>query len=846
MSQLKQTICLNMIVRNEARVIERCLNSVKKFIDYWVIVDTGSTDGSQQLIRQSLRNVPGELIERPWVDFAHNRSEALEFTRGKSDYVFVIDADELLVVDDGFTFPQLTHDAYYLKISSNPITFWRAQLIRNMPGWRYESAIHEYLSGPVTAVYERLHGLWIDSRNDGWRAAQPGVYQKDAEQLLRAHKEAPNDSRILFHLGQSYVAAGNPESALEYYQQCAAISFWPEEKWIALFQIAEIKQRLQREWPEVLAAYLDAYQYRPTRAEPLYKIAFHYRWAMSYHLAHMFLQQAVTIPYPQDDVLYVEERLYRYVIKMALATCCYQLGQYEAGLRYCDELLQDPRSMPQNIYEQILINRQECAKKVAEVYAQSEASQPTIKVFIPFSNSGHQLDNCVERLLDQTCVPFEMVFIDLGAADGSDQKIPVEDSRVTLVRRSETENFWSFVARHSDANDVVLLLDRGGWLVSSDSLAQLQQCFADPSCLVTYGQFQYCDGSSGIASPIGNIDSEDLLIEDWRCTYPLAFRGSLLHQIVREDPELADSHPALARKLFAAAGTGGVRFNPMPICVYDTDRTPRNGAHAAAVSKQTKPKISCLTVTLNRLVLLKEAIQCYCRQTYSNRELIIVTDGTPRYQQAISDYLRWLGRDDIRLIPVEKQTLGALRNGSLDAATGDIVCQWDDDDLNHPQRLERQFEHLSAAKAHACCFTDQLQFFFAERSLFWSDWCNCDTEGVEQLIPGTMMTHRDARFRYPETTEVASAGEDSVLLQQIAKNASVAPFQDAGFLNIYSYHGKNVFSEVHHRRITFLAGRSVDSLRIRESVLRDALRHYRLPEPYRVIARDGKVMFVQN
>jgi len=109
-----------------------------------------------------------------------------------------------------------------------------------------------------------------------------------------------------------------------------------------------------------------------------------------------------------------------------------------------------------------------------------------------------------------------------------------------------------------------------------------------------------------------------------------------------------------------------------------------------------------------------------------------------------------------------------------------------------------------------------------------------------------MMTHRDARFRYPETTQLASAGEDSVLLQQIAKNGSVAPFQDAGFLNIYSYHGKNVFSEIHHRRITFLAGRSLDSLRNRESVLRGALRQYRLPEPYRVTARDGKVMFVQN
>lgn len=85
-----------MIVRNECRVIERCLDSIKGFIDHWVIVDTGSTDGTQQLIRQCLRDIPGDLIERPWVNFGYNRTEALEFARGKSDYVFVIDADEVL------------------------------------------------------------------------------------------------------------------------------------------------------------------------------------------------------------------------------------------------------------------------------------------------------------------------------------------------------------------------------------------------------------------------------------------------------------------------------------------------------------------------------------------------------------------------------------------------------------------------------------------------------------------------------------------------------------------------------------------------------------------------------
>ena len=93
-----KTVCLVMIVKAEAAVIRRCLASVKPHLDYWVICDTGSTDGTQGIVREFLRDVPGELFEDAWVDFGHNRTLSLTRAKGKADYLLMMNADEVLNV----------------------------------------------------------------------------------------------------------------------------------------------------------------------------------------------------------------------------------------------------------------------------------------------------------------------------------------------------------------------------------------------------------------------------------------------------------------------------------------------------------------------------------------------------------------------------------------------------------------------------------------------------------------------------------------------------------------------------------------------------------------------------
>ena len=142
----RQKICLSMIVKDEASVIARCLASVRSLIDYWIIVDTGSTDGTPDVVRKVLHDVPGQLHHRPWVDFAHNRSEALDLARPHGDYTLIIDADDVLELSAGFGLAFLNADSYAVEIWNKDRRYWRPQLLRSSLPWRYEGVLHEFLS----------------------------------------------------------------------------------------------------------------------------------------------------------------------------------------------------------------------------------------------------------------------------------------------------------------------------------------------------------------------------------------------------------------------------------------------------------------------------------------------------------------------------------------------------------------------------------------------------------------------------------------------------------------------------------------------------------------------------
>jgi tetratricopeptide (TPR) repeat protein len=338
-----------MIVKDEARVIRRCLDSVKPFIDHWVIVDTGSTDGTQDVIRAHMQGIPGEVHDRPWRGFAASRSEALALAKAHGDYTLVLDADEQLLVDPGFRLPPLVAGEYLFsfRMEGSSTSWYRTTLLRAELGWRYEGVVHEYATCDVPHEIVRVaKGISVRSYFDSARNVDPKQkFLRDAETLTQALATDPENSRYVFYLAQSYFDAGELEKSLVQYERRARMAGFEEEAYVALDRIAAIKLRMGLGFEHVIAAYLRAYERRPTRAESLVSLAAACRERGEWAHAEMFARTAMSIPRP-DDLLFVDDSTYIWRAADELCVATYWRGKYEESAQLARKLLDDPRLPP--------------------------------------------------------------------------------------------------------------------------------------------------------------------------------------------------------------------------------------------------------------------------------------------------------------------------------------------------------------------------------------------------------------------------------------------------------------------------------------------------------------------
>lgn len=374
---MKPRVCLHMIIRDEADVIERCLRSILPHIDAAIVVDTGSIDDTREIATEILfRRTPlvGGVYSLPWKGFAGSRNDGLVLAReicAKRDGVlrgmiadagdrhdadtcnrldaelerpwllFTLDADEALVTDPSFQWPTDPFDAWHVQVKLGPNTFTRRLLTRASTPWAYAGVRHEDLVDEQgRLIGPPIRGAYVESMRDGARAKDPARFAKDAIALIDEELSAPadepieNKARRYFYIANSLHDGyrevqdrANIEHALEWYTLCAQTPGDPGEKWACMHVRAGCMIELGKSPNEIVEAHLLAIAQHEPRAETLLQLARWMRATSTPGAAAIFEQAAARIPRPTHG-MFVDDSCYPRAPRIGIISAPRDGGQF--------------------------------------------------------------------------------------------------------------------------------------------------------------------------------------------------------------------------------------------------------------------------------------------------------------------------------------------------------------------------------------------------------------------------------------------------------------------------------------------------------------------------------------
>lgn len=335
-------LSLNMIVRNEAARIERALASAVQFIEGAVIVDTGSTDDTKGVIQRffDAHKLPVYIEDAPFENWSQARNSALDSGRREAprmgaDALLLMDADMELRVTDAVTFlGSTTPTSMDMYQKAGSLEYINRRIVAANTTGHYRGVTHEYLDIDASGLIPSGVAYFIDHADGSNR---PEKFKRDIRLLLADLKTDPDNVRSFYYLAQSYRDAGNLEKAAKWYKRRMEAGGWDEEAWHAHLSYAHCLKGLGDEAGFIREA-LAAYNRRPTRAEPMYDLANHYRLKGMNAPALAMAEAVGNLPVSTDG-LFVNRWVYEAGLKEEIAiTGFYVPGKKMLGYRTAAEL----------------------------------------------------------------------------------------------------------------------------------------------------------------------------------------------------------------------------------------------------------------------------------------------------------------------------------------------------------------------------------------------------------------------------------------------------------------------------------------------------------------------------
>ena len=427
----KVSICLNMIVRNESRIITRLLSSVLSIIDTYVICDTGSTDDTPKIIKDffDAHNIHGEVISEPFKNFGYNRTFALKAARNKATYALLLDADMIFKIEPDFNKQDLTKDSYMIIQKGGGLNYYNTRLIRLDINASCVGPTHEYYDLPGGHSSEKLATIWIDDIGDG--GSKANKFERDIKLLKDGIEEEPNNGRYYFYLANSYFNSGRNAECIPYYKKRIELGGWIEEVFYAYLNLGHAYMKSGQDG-EAIFTWMNGYNHYQNRSETIYEICKYYREKGKNKLAMVFCKLGMDIPYPKNDTLFIHKDVYETGFDYELSILGYY-NNYPDTYKVINRLMNHSNQS----YNNLLSNYKfYCPKLSSDKYMIKKIGGIELKDTVTICGTTYEMNGsnpCIFKMGDKYMINIRFVNYKLNR-DGS-YSFAVNDGKIVTVNK---------------------------------------------------------------------------------------------------------------------------------------------------------------------------------------------------------------------------------------------------------------------------------------------------------------------------------------------------------------------------------------------------------------------------
>jgi len=370
-------LALNFICKDESHVIKNMLESCKTITDLIVVNDTGSTDGTQDIIRNfgKENNIPTYVFERAFDDFEKSRNHAMQKLRDvvaelgwnpEQVHGYWFDCDETLIIDPKFNKSQFTKDLYMINTYIGQMKYTRNTFFKVSKPFKWYGPIHEFIvcdeKNITSGLAENIH---VDVKMTGasWQGDIPTKYKNHAFVLEKYIDANRQDPRWIFYTAQSYHdSASLPDNkeeneermrrSMKYYRErISRTDGYAEEIFYSQYRVGTIMRILEEPWNLTHQELLKAYAMDPLRGEPIKTIIDYYLQVNEWNMAYLYTKFAKVNfhgknPYP-TRLLFVDEALYVWKFLEAHAAASFYCGKRDEAKASYQEIVSISKTQPQ-------------------------------------------------------------------------------------------------------------------------------------------------------------------------------------------------------------------------------------------------------------------------------------------------------------------------------------------------------------------------------------------------------------------------------------------------------------------------------------------------------------------